>query len=1135
MNLNLYKMKPRARYSTFLITAMLLISSLLAGAQNAVTITGKITASEDGTALPGVNVILKGTQLGTIADGDGNYSLEVSDKQGTLVFSYIGYATQEVTIDGRTKLDIALEASVESLNEVVVTALGIQREELTLGYSIGKVKGSDLTNVAQENVLNSLAGRVAGVTINSTGAAGSSVRMTIRGTKSLVGDNQPLFVIDGVPIVNGLNNITQVGSDNRVDYGNPIADLNPEIIESMTVLKGPSAAALYGSRAGNGVVIITTKNGSKAKKVTVNITSNTVFDVPYRFLDMQTSFASGYLPFTPDKNPYPGGVLRVDEESVGGVGPELDKGYSAIQWNSPRDANGDQVPTPLLSHKNNVRNFVQTGITSTNGVSISNSNDVVSYRMSYSNMTSRGVIPNSDLFKNALGLNTAVNITKKLTVSTNIDFSRSNSNNRPATNRGANPMQWAYAVNPHIDIRDLSNYWVPGQEGLQQLTQDNGAGEYNNPYFLAYQVNNGFVRDRVFGNIKAEYKITPELTLMGRYGLDTYRETRETKMANSYTNQPRGAYGITNIKQQERNIDFLLTYTKQLSAFSLTASAGGNNRVSETANVVNKTRNGTGLVIPGLYTLGNIRPQDLESSSYSSERRVYSIYGLVNLGYKDMIYLDLTARNDWSSTLPATNRSYFYPSATVSVLLDQMLKLPSQINLFKVRGGVAQVGNDSNPYNLQAVMDGMEAWNGITRLSKSSTILVPDLKPEQSTSYEYGLDFNMFNNRVRFGATYYDVKNRNQILQNSVPSSSGYTFLNFNAGLVESKGVELTLGGTPIDKNGFRVDANLNFSKNQSSIEELGGGQKIFTFWTDAKGGAWTYVGDKIGDIYDAQLVTVEDKNSPYYGYPILDEDGSWQSINAANVKNKIGNWNPNFLLGFQTSITYKRFTLSMLFDWRNGGQFVSQTYRYSESDLKSQRFLDQLINPNGLSGDALRDYLVAHQDELIKVNGNRFNIVGGPTEAYGGFPFEAYGNTYPYGVFNPGVIAEYDADGNVTGYVENLGGPGTKIIPYGDNYPWSFTRAATFDADFVKLREISLAYAIPSSITTKLGMQSASFSVYSRNIMLWTKAGIGIDPETAFQQESGTQAGTQFKQGIERYNVTPWVMPVGFKLNITF
>jgi hypothetical protein len=281
--------------------------------------------------------------------------------------------------------------------------------------------------------------------------------------------------------------------------------------------------------------------------------------------------------------------------------------------------------------------------------------------------------------------------------------------------------------------------------------------------------------------------------------------------------------------------------------------------------------------------------------------------------------------------------------------------------------------------------------------------------------------------------------------------------------------------------------------------------------------------------------VTVKDVNSPYYGYPILDDNGSWQAINAKNTKNKIGNFNPDFLMGLQTSLSYKRFTLSMSFDWRKGGNFVSQTYRYAESDLRSQRFLDLLINPNGRSGDELRDYLVANEDDLIRVNGNTFHIVGGPTEEYGGYPFEYGGNSYPYGVFNPGVIAEYDDDGNITGYVENLGGADTKIIPYGDNYPWDFTKAATFDASFIKLREISLTYSIPTEFVSRLGLQNAYFSLYSRNIMLWTAAKIGIDPETAFQQESNPQAGTQFKQGIERYNVNPWVIPVGFKLGLTF
>ena len=394
------------------------------------------------------------------------------------------------------------------------------------------------------------------------------------------------------------------------------------------------------------------------------------------------------------------------------------------------------------------------------------------------------------------------------------------------------------------------------------------------------------------------------------------------------------------------------------------------------------------------------------------------------------------------------------------------------------------------------------------------------------------MDVKLFRDRLRFSGTYYQIENENQIVTTKLAPSSGYTSMNFNAGLLVSKGVELSLGATPFDRNGIRWDINTNWSTNKTTIEELTEDLDRFQLWSDAKGGAWTYVGEEIGDLYDAKLITVEDKSSPYYGYPILNDDGSWQSISAGNTKNKIGNFNPDFIMGLQTSLSYKAFTLNLAFEWRSGGDFVSQTYRYGESDLKTQRFLDNLINPDARSADELSDYLV---DNNLVVVGDKFNIVGGPTAEYGGFPFEYGGNTYPYGVFNPGVIAEYDDDGNITGYTENLGGPGTKIIPYGDNYPWDYTKAAMFDASFIKLREVSLSYAIPSSLVKRIGLQNASLSVYSRNIMLRKKEKIGVDPETAFQHESGRQAGTQFKQGIERYNVTPWVIPIGFKLGLTF
>ena len=1098
------------------------------------TITGKITASSDGTGIPGVNIQVKGTQKGTSSNASGTYSLEVSGASPVLSFTSIGFDAQEIKVGNRNVVDVVMSSSTQELNEVVVTALGIKREEKSLGYSVGKVSGKDLNRVITENVLNGLSGKLAGVSINATGATGSSVSMIIRGAKSLSNDNQPLFVIDGVPVINTLNNIGQVGNDNRVDYGNAISDLNPDNIESVSVLKGPSAAALYGSRAGNGVVLITTKTGAKSNRMTVNVNSNTVFDNPFKYLNMHSKFATGILPFTPDNNPYPGGILSIEEGSAGGIGPELDKGYLAYQWNSPKDAAGKSIPTELKSYPNNLKNFVQTGITTTNGFSISNSTDAATYRISYSNMTNRGLIPGSDLFKNSIDLATSLKLTNKLKLSTNFDFSRNNSNNRPASERGSNPLQWAYAVSPHINILDLKDYWVPGREGLQQKSQ--AIGNYNNPWFLAYEVKNAFERNRFFGNAKLDYQINKELSLMARYSLDTYGETRETKIAPSYTGEKNGAYGLTTLSPSETNIDFLATYAKSLDDFSLSFSLGGNARNSTNRFISESSRGGTGLVIPGLYTLQNIAVANIQYSSSQSRKVVYSGYGMANVGYKDMVYLDLTARNDWSSTLPVDNRSYFYPSASLSVLLNEMFQIPNnRIDLIKVRAGVAQAGNDTNPYALFNTLGLAEPWAGVTRLSKPGSILLPDLKPEITTSMDLGLDVTMYRNRLRFSGTYYTVENRNQIIPTTLPASTGFSSKNINAGLLVSKGIELTLGGTPIDKNGWRLDVTTNFYKNATKIEELSTGLNFYTLWTDAKGGAWTYVGETIGDIYDAEIVTVKDKSSKYFGYPILDSDGSWQSIGASNSRTKIGNFNPDFILGLQTSLTYKNWSLNMTFDWRNGGNFVSQTYRYGESDLKSQRFLDNLINPGNMTGDVLRNYLVANQETMIKINGNYFPIVGGPTKEYGGYPFEYGGKVYPNGVFNPGVIAQYDSKGNITGYEENLGGPNTRIIPYGDNYPWSFTRAATFDASFVKLREVSIGYEVPSNVVKKLGLQAANFSVYSRNIILWTAAKIGIDPETAFQPQAGTQAGTQFKQGIERYNVTPWVIPVGFKLGLTF
>lgn len=1061
------------------------------------------------------------------------------------VFSHVGYTKDTlsnymVNETTRLSLSVVLKDKTRELGPVTITALGIRRATKSLGYSVEELGAKEFNRVPQENFLNAMSGKLAGVTINSTGAPGSSVSMIIRGATSLSSDNQPLFVIDGVPLANTLNNVSEIGSNNKVDYGNAISDINMDNIESVTVLKGPSAAALYGSRAGNGVVLITTKTGKKVDRLTVNASQNVVFDIPYKFLQWQTKFGPGQFSAIPVSrsgnlltNPF-GSIIQENIDAT--YGAELDMGYEEVQWNSPLDANGKPIPMPLVSHKNNAKNFVNTGITSTTAVSLANNNNLLAYRMSYANMTHKGILPNTDLYRNALNLNSTLKVSSRISLSANVDFSRSNSNNRAAGDRGTNPLQWVYSVSPHIDIRDLRNYWMPGQEGLQQRTQYNGV--FNNPYFLANEVNNGFVRDRVFGNIRADWNITSKLNLMVRYAIDNYKEDRETKIANSYLDSRNGAYGIINISNFERNTDALLTYKDRLGDFDFSLSAGGNLRYQAGKNVTNASKPGTGLVVPGVYTLQNILPENLNFNSNSFKKGVHSVYGMINLGYKSMVFLDVTGRTDWSSTLPNAD-PYFYPSASLSLLVNEIAGITNRnINMIKLRGGVAKVGNDANPYQLAAVLGNAGAWGGIPRLSTSGTLLNPFLKPETATSYEGGIDVTLFNDRLRFSGTYYVVENENQIFNTKIPPSSGYSSKNINAGLLRSRGIELTLGGTPVQTANWRWEINANLTRNRTKIVSLTNDMPYYTLWEEARGGAWTYVGEDIGDIYDAELVTVKDEKSKYYGYPLLDATGKWQAIDAQNTRNKIGNFNPDFILGAQTSLSYKSFTLSMTFDWRNGGDFVSQTYRYGEEHGNSQRFLDKLINPGNLRGQELADYLQQHANTMIHVNGNSFPLVGGPTPEYNGYPFTYGPYTLPYGgVFIPGVRATgYDAQGNPTGYIENLGGPGTLTLPYAGSTAWSFTRAFLFPASYLKLREVSLAYELPGNIARLVHARNASFSVYSRNIILWTAAKIGIDPENAYQPAAAVQgSGIQFKQGIERYNVTPWSIPLGMKLNLTF
>ena len=1096
-----------AKNQWLLFTVALLFLQLSARAQN-VTVTGTVTDGTD--RLPGVNVSVKNTQSGTITDVNGSYSIAV-DANAVLVFSFIGYKNQEVIVNGRTNIDISLEATAETLQEVVVTALGIERDQKSLGYSVGKVDGQSITTVAQENLLSGMAGKVPGVTINQIGSVGSSTSIIIRGAKSLSTDNQPLFVIDGVPVSNGMNNFKVMGDRNEVDYGNAINDINPDNVESISVLKGPAAAALYGSRAGNGVILITTKKGKKGEGLGISFATSNIFENPVEFLNFHYKYGNGER------------ASQLDEGSAYWAGPELDKGNEAVQWNSPLDANGDPIPTELRSYRDNMKNFLETGITSTNNLSLSGSSDNMTYRINVEHMKNNGMIPNSDLKRNSISTSTTFDVTKDVKLSANINVSRTGSNSRPSTgNRGANPLESVYLY-PHVDVRELEDYWVPGMEDIQQKTVHNSG---DNPYFLAYELTNGFQRDRVFGNIKMDFQLTPEISAFGRISHDFYNENRETKIPISYSRVRGGGYHLQDLVSRETNADFLVTYKKTVNPdFDFSVSAGGNYMMQNNSDNYTGSANGPNvLTVPGLYRLSNIPNTMLIANNAVYDKAIYSVYGMASLGYKGMLYLDLTARNDWSSTLPEENRSYFYPAASLSWLANYTFNLPDVVSLLKVRAGWAQAGNDTKPYQLETQL-ATSSWGNLVTTNVPANLLNPQLKPEIATSQEYGLDLNLFNNRVRLEATYYSMINRDQIFSIPSPASSGYTSRLINAGEISSKGWELLIGGTPIQTaSGWKLDVNVNLSKNRVTLEELADGLDYITLWDDNGGGSFAREGDELGNLYSRGYAKVEDPNSPYYLWPILDDNGEWIAVNDHKEREKVGNYNPDMLVGFQPVLSYKRFTLSASLDWRIGGQFQSYTYRYGESDWKSQRQIDNLIAEGQLSPDALVALLKSNPEQyIIPVNGN-FPRVGGYTQETGGVQGED--GTYDNG-FIPGVIEVSEGV-----YEEHLGGANTNIYPITYLYPWSHNKQITFDSDFVKLRELALTYNIPQF----LGLRNASVSVFTRNIMLWTKADIGIDPERAYQTIGSAQGNTvnTFRQGIELQNVMPWTVSYGFKLNLS-
>lgn len=1036
-----------------------------------ITVTGHVTDASG--PLVGVTVVEKGTQNGTTTNGSGEYTLQVSGPDAVIIFSYIGYDAQEVAVNGRQTVDVQLSVSSKKLSDVVVTALGIRQQEKALGYSVAQLKGNAVSDVKSANMVNALAGKVAGVEIRSTSPdPGASTFIHIRGNRTLNGEDQPLIVLDGVPINNSVNaNARQPytnGSSNNqiVDYGNPISDINPDDIASISVLRGAAAAALYGSRAGNGVILITTKNGAGVKGLGVSLNSTVMFDKAWQFPDFQNTFGSGDRPGTDD-------VI-----SGASWGPRLNDGSSRVQWDSPLDADGNPEPIPWVAYPDRVKDFYRTGSTVTTNVAVAGSNDKGNFRLSLTNLKNQGIIPNTDLSRNNVTIAAGYHPSSKIEVTTNIAYTNNASGNRPTYNRGSvnNIM---YTLTPNIDIHKLVNYWVPGEKNVQQYSPVPGGND--NPYFLAYESINGFKRNRLAGDVQLHIQLTPELTLMGRTGLDYYNERRESRQAYSSVKYPFGAYSLGNSYFSEMNTDFLLTYKKNVTRdWLVSVSAGGNQMNQHATDEILATDH---LVMPGLYSIGNAQAGTVQnmSGASKSEKRINSLYGMAQVAFQDMIFLDLTARNDWTSTLPPGNNSYFYPSASLSVLLTDLLHVQSKaLSFAKLRANWSQVGNDVNPYDLYNTIS-LSGWGNVNMANISSTLANNLLKPEISTSIEFGTDLRFLNDRLGLDVTWYQTNTVNQHINIPTTGASGYTFKSINAGEIRNQGLEISLHATPIDK-AFTWSLDVNYTRNHNTVIRLtpgvtqiqvGGGEGVNFYLKE---------GSRMGDMYAKSWLTVPD--GPYKGQPWLDGSGEYQD---ALDYIKIGNYNPDFTVGFSNTFSYKGFSFSALLDWRQGGQFFSYVAKNLLSDGRTTVTLPGRDPQTGG---------IAWVDE----DGNQ------------------------------------RTDGHITdGYVQQPDGSFTKnttpLDPEGyyGSYYWDFPQRSTFSATYVKLREISLDYSLPHTLLQRTPFTGISVGLLARNLFSWTAADQGYDPETSMVITNGS-----FTPGVGG-----WTMPntrsYGFKVGITF
>ena len=993
------------------------------------TISGTVT-DDLGTPLPGVNVVEQGTTNGTSTDFDGNYSINVSSSSAILEFSSLGFSTKQVAIAGQSTINVSLEEDTEQLGEVVVTALGIKRERKSLGYAVQEIQGASIVDAREPNMVNALSGKITGLQVvkGSNGPAGSS-KLVLRGYSSLTGDNQPLIVVDGTPMDNFTGSTNEGFWSPSADLGNGLADVNPDDIESLSVLKGASAAALYGSRAGNGVILITTKTGKSNDGLGISYSATTGFQSIFSDPELQSTFGQG-------------SVGAYDEYSTSSWGPRI----------AGQTETGPEQGSVVFDRAyDNIGNYYKNGFSQNHSISIQNQTDSGSYYTSANYLDDEGISPSATLERLNLTARGVSNFgkDKKWTVDTKVQYNKTTANNRPRTGFGALSAYQTIINFPRS--RDITQYADAVDEFGNQIWFDPNSSQIN-PYWANERRLSYDSRDRFILTASLKHQFNDWLHAEVRGGADMYTTNTESKVfAGTSSNS---TYGLGKSTFNEQNYSALIAASKDdiLGKLGGSVTLGGNLMQTETTRL--SSNSGT-LLVPNLFSLNNgVNPASV--SQGFSNKKINSVYGLFQLNYDGYFFVDFTGRNDWTSTLSEENRSFFYSSVSSSLVISDMIlnnggELPGWFTFGKIRGSYAEVGNDLAPFQLYNAFSIGNDSEGNTTASTNSVLRNPDVVNELIKSVEFGLETRLFNNRVGLDVAWYKTNATNQLIDLPLDPFSGFNSKKINAGDIQNKGVEVTLKTRILDnEDGLNWDMDVNYSKNENTIEELADDVTEFTLGGFDNFSIRADVGGDYGVIVGSKFQRVEDESSPFFGRMLVDGDGLPL---ATSEKFVLGSQVPDALLGVTNMFTYKNFSFSFLFNASIGGEIFSGT--------------NHALQRSGMAA-------------VTAVDGDRAEfVVDGVVDDGSGNLSENATATTPQNYWAA-----------ITGRSGNLG----------------INEANVYDATHFRLRNVNLTYTFGRDWLQKTPFKGLSVGVSANNVWLITSHLNGVDPEAVNATNSNAQ-----------------------------